>query len=106
MESHEGCFSDNSLEIIKKSILSLKPAGEDGFEGLLRLVLTSLTGITFRLAASGTQRGLDGDSALHDDAVCFEAKLYSGKPNRESVLVKIADLARNNSSDRLWILGT
>ena len=47
---------NNPIDIIQKSILSLKPAGADGFEGLLRLALTELTGISFRLAASGLQR--------------------------------------------------
>jgi hypothetical protein len=62
------------LERIRSSLLALKPSGPTGFEGVLRLALTNLTGIPFRLAASGLQGGMDADAALPRDAVCFEAK--------------------------------
>lgn len=104
--SESVCRYSKSLEIIRTGILSLKAAGADGFEGLLRIVLTNLTGIPFRLAASGLQGGMDGDAALPLDSICFEAKRYSGDIPRNEVLTKIADLARdNNAADRLWILG-
>ncbi|WP_028299058.1 hypothetical protein [Oceanospirillum beijerinckii] len=94
------------LNTLKDILLTLKPAGADGFEGLLRVVLTELTGIPFRLASSGLQGGIDGDSAFRNDAICFEAKRYSEKIHRNEVITKIADLARTNTSpDRLWILG-
>ncbi len=94
------------LETIKSGLLSLKAAGSDGFEGLLRITLTKLTGIPFRLAASGLQGGMDGDAAMPNDPVCFEAKLYSGKIDRKDVIVKIADLGRREqAADRLWVLG-
>jgi len=94
------------LETIKVGLLSLKAAGADGFEGLLRIALTKLSGIPFRLAASGLQGGMDGDAAMPSDPVCFEAKLYSGKIDRKDVLVKIADLGRREkAADRLWVLG-
>lgn len=94
------------LQTVKTGLLSLKAAGADGFEGLLRLVLTNLTGIPFRLAASGLQGGMDGDAAMRTDHVCFEAKLYSGKIDRKDVIVKIADLGRREkAADRLWVLG-
>lgn len=94
------------LQTVKTGLLSLKPAGADGFEGLLRLVLTNLTGIPFRLAASGLQGGMDGDAAMPSDTVCFEAKRYSGDIHRNEVITKIADLSRKTSAaDRLWILG-
>ncbi|WP_237151857.1 hypothetical protein [Oryzibacter oryziterrae] len=49
---------------------------------------------------------MDGDAALPRDAVCFEAKRYSESPKRETVLTKIADLARSRGdADRLWVLG-
>ena len=93
-------------DLIKHSLMALKASGSDGFEGLLRLTLTDLTGISFRLASSGLQGGLDGDAAFPTDAVCFEAKRYDQNLGRTEVLVKIADLARrDNSADRLWILG-
>lgn len=94
------------LQTVKTSLLSLKAAGADGFEGLLRIALTNLTGIPFRLAASGLQGGMDGDAAMRTDPVCFEAKLYSGKIDRKDVIVKIADLGRREkAADRLWVLG-
>ncbi|MCG8690872.1 MAG: hypothetical protein MI806_06660 [Minwuiales bacterium] len=97
---------EEHLEVIKTGLLSLKAAGADGFEGLLRIALTKLTGIPFRLAASGLQGGMDGDAALPSDPVCFEAKRYSGDIQRNEVLTKIVDLARKkDAADRLWILG-
>jgi len=95
-----------NLEIIKLGLLSLKATGVDGFEGLLRVVLTNLTGIPFRLSASGLQGGMDGDAVMPSDHVCFEAKRYSGEIHRNEVLTKLADLARKkDAADRLWILG-
>lgn len=95
-----------NLEVIKSGLLSLKATGANGFEGLLRVVLTNLTEIPFRLSASGLQGGMDGDAAMPSDPVCFEAKRYSGEIHRNEVLTKIADLARkNDAADRLWILG-
>lgn len=97
---------EEHLKTVKIGLLSLKAAGADGFEGLLGLVLTNLTGIPFRLAASGLQGGLDGDAAMSSNPVCFEAKRYSGDIHRNEVITKIADLSRNTSAaDRLWILG-
>lgn len=94
------------LTEIKNALLTLKATGGTGFEGLVRTALAALTGIPFRLAASGLQGGIDGDSALPSDAVCFEAKRYSGNIPRTEVLPKIIDLARNKDApDRLWILG-
>ncbi|UEG63301.1 hypothetical protein [Stutzerimonas chloritidismutans] len=101
----EDVMSD-SLTDLKNTLLALKAAGADGFEGFLRVVLTRLTGIPFRLAVSGLQGGMDGDSALRGDAVSFEAKRYSGAIHRNEVLTKIVDLARKSGApDRLWILG-
>lgn len=97
---------NDHLQTVKTGLLSLKAAGPDGFEGLLRITLTELTGIPFRLAASGLQGGMDGDAAMRSDPVCFEAKRYSGDIHRNDVLTKILDLSRkNNSPDRMWILG-
>lgn len=94
------------LHVLKSALTSLKPNGVDGFEGFIRIVLTELTGIPFRLAASGLQGGLDGDSLFLKDAVSFEAKRYSESTlNRTDVLTKIADFARNGEiADRLWVL--
>lgn len=105
VDSAENKYEEH-LETVKIGLLSLKAAGADGFEGLLRLVLTNLTGIPFRLAASGLQGGMDGDAAMPSDPVCFEAKRYSGDIHRNEVITKIAELSRKTSAaDRLWILG-
>ena len=37
----------DSLKNLKSTLLALKAAGADGFEGFLRVVLTRLTGIPF-----------------------------------------------------------
>ena len=94
------------LNSLKSALTSLKPSGADGFEGFIRIVLTELTGIPFRLAASGLQGGIDGDAIFPKDAVSFEAKRYSESTlNRSDVLTKIADFARNDViADRLWVL--
>lgn len=93
------------LTYLKSLLLSLDAAGAMGFEGLVRVVLSKLTGIPFRLASSGLQGGLDGDAAMRSDAVCFEAKRYSGSIPRNEVLTKIADLSRSSAAaDRLWVL--
>ncbi|WP_454878572.1 hypothetical protein [Serratia inhibens] len=106
MDKVIACKYKESLDTIRIGILSIKATGIDGFEGLLRIVLTKLTGIPFRLAANGLQGGMDGDAVMSSDSVCFEAKRYSGDIHRNEVLTKIVDLARNNvASDRLWILG-
>lgn len=96
----------HQLALLKDTLLTLKAAGPNGFEGLLRTTLTKLTGIPFRLASSGLQGGVDGNSASQKDAICFEAKRYDGSVPRTEVLTKIVDLARTNKgADRLWILG-
>ncbi|WP_147375890.1 hypothetical protein [Noviherbaspirillum cavernae] len=94
------------LTDLKNVLLTLKAAGAAGFEGFVRIALTALTDIPFRLAASGLQGGMDGDATLRSDAVSFEAKRYSGDIPRNEVLTKIVDLARNKDApDRLWVLG-
>ncbi|OOZ40313.1 hypothetical protein BOW53_08030 [Solemya pervernicosa gill symbiont] len=95
------------LTDIQSALLALKPTGSAGFEGLVRLILTALTGVNYRLAASGLQGGMDGEATFREDAISFEAKRYSGKIQRNEVLTKIVDLARTNSApDRLWVLGS
>lgn len=88
---------EQQIADLRKSLLSLKPAGAEGFEGLLRIILYQLSGVPFRLAASGLQGGLDGDAAFKGDHICFEAKRYDEQPHRNEVLTKIVDLDRSNS---------
>ena len=91
------------LASLQAALLPMKGTGEDGFEGLMQDVLTEVTGIPFRLSASGLQYGRDGAAAYPEDAVCFECKLYKGRIARDSVLSKLAPSPGRPSTD-LWVL--
>ncbi len=65
---------DDEIEKLRAWVRALPPTGSDGFEGLLAAVLTDLTGISFVLAKSGSQQGRDGDPALAEPTIKFEAK--------------------------------
>lgn len=93
------------VENLRNALLTLKPTGEDGFEGLIGEALEGITSIPFRLASSGYQRGIDGKAAF-EGAVAFEGKLYTNKLPRADVLSKIPDLVRHNDhADLVWVLG-
>lgn len=94
------------LSIIRDILHQLKPAGDDGFEGLIGAVIFGITDIPCRLAKSGTQFGIDGASAFPGDAICFEAKLYKGTLNKEQIVTKVAELGvYKGAADILWVLG-
>lgn len=96
-----------SFTVLKSLLLELKPTGSHGFEGLIAIALGAITGVPFRLAASGTQRGIDGETAFPEGGIAFEGKLYAGKVPRLEVITKIADLARSdNFADIVWVLGS
>lgn len=81
-------------------------SGPEGFEGLLAIVLAKLTGQSFRLAKSGTQRGRDGDSAFDGGATMFEGKRYESSPGKSEIAAKLFDLATDNEGQvDLWVLG-
>jgi len=65
-----------SLESLRQLLLSCKPAGPDGFEGLVADALASFTGLTIRLAKSGSQFGRDASSSSAPFAIAIEAKRY------------------------------
>lgn len=93
------------IENLNAALSKLKPTGEDGFEGLIAVSLEVITGISFRLASSGYQRGVDGKSAF-EGAVAFEGKLYTNVLPRNDILSKIPDLVRHNDhADLVWVLG-
>ena len=93
------------IENLRKALLSLKPTGEDGFEGLIGEALDGITGIPFRLASSGYQRGVDGKASF-EGKVAFEAKRYNGTLGRSEVISKIPDFVRHNDhADFVWVLG-
>ena len=47
---------------LRDELLRIEPAGDGGFEGLLADALAAFSGLTFRLAKSGSQFGRDGSS--------------------------------------------
>ena len=95
-----------STEHLREALLALSPSGASGFEGLLAVMLSAITESPFRLAASGSQRGFDGQAAHENDRVCFEGKRYDGDIPRTEVLTKIGDLTIDDRGDvDLWVLG-
>ena len=63
---------------LREELLRIKPAGDTGFEGLLAQTLAAFSGLTFRLAKSGSQFGRDGSSTAAPFAIALEAKRYDG----------------------------
>ena len=94
------------LESLREALLSLPHSGSNGFEGLIGLVLSTITNIPFRLAGSGSQFGLDGKSSFQNDPICFECKRYDDSPSRESILAKITDLSINDHEVDIWVLAS
>lgn len=80
----------NQLDALKTALLTLDPTGEMGFEGLLARILSEITGQDFRLASSGLQLGLDGETLSGLNHISFECKLYTSKLN--DVLAKITSI--------------
>ena len=93
------------IENLSGALLEHNPTGEKGFEGLIAVALGAITGVPFRLASSGYQRGVDGKAAFEGEVV-FEGKLYKNDLPRKDVLSKIPDLVRHNDhADLVWVLG-
>lgn len=91
---------------LQDAMLALDPSGPEGFEGLLGVILGEITGQSFRLAKSGTQRGRDGDSAFDGGATYFEGKRYKDGLSKNDVAVKLFDIANDDAGlVDLWILG-
>ena len=92
------------LAALKTFLIELRPTGADGFEGLMASVLTDITGIPFRLAASGSQFGSDGSAVREGDGVSFECKRYRDRIPRNEILSKIAELSLSSESVDAWFL--
>tara|TARA_R110001599_G_scaffold64023_3_gene179188 strand:- start:835280 stop:839881 length:4602 start_codon:yes stop_codon:yes gene_type:complete len=93
-------------EAIQAALLALDPSGLEGFEGFLGVILGEITGQSFRLAKSGTQRGRDGDSAFDGGATYFEGKRYKEGLSKTDIAAKIFDVAKDDAGlVDLWILG-
>jgi hypothetical protein len=94
-----------ALDTLKKALTQLSPSGEDGFEGLLAVVLEVVTGQQFRLASSGSQGGQDGAATTGSVDIAFEAKLYTGSLRAAQVHGKITAILGSAEPPDLWILG-
>jgi hypothetical protein len=94
-----------SMEALKTALLSLPATGEAGFEGLISVALSKISGFRFRLARSGSQFGVDGKSAEEEDGVCFEGKRYDEVIPKDQILSKIVEVSIHNKNVDLWILG-
>ncbi|MFT6585315.1 MAG: hypothetical protein ACJAUY_001626 [Cognaticolwellia sp.] len=94
------------LENLRTVLLSLPHSGSSGFEGLMGFTLSSITGIPFRLAGSGSQFGLDGKASFQSDPICFECKRYDKSPQREGLLAKITDLSISEHQIDIWVLAS
>ena len=88
------------ISSLKKVLTSLPDSGPDGFEGLIRITLSEITGVHFRLAGSTLQFGVDGKS---DEGIAFECKRYVGPVKPDAVMAKMGDLSARDDVD-LWVL--
>lgn len=99
-------IDQSHAESLRVALNSLYHSGPQGFEGLLGILLGQLTGQTFRLASSGSQRGRDGDSAFDGGATYFEGKRYNSSPSKAEIAAKLYDLSADDAGQvDLWILG-
>lgn len=102
MNTADRKYSDD----LKSALLALYHSGHNGFEGLLGIVLGEITGQSFRLAKSGSQRGRDGDSAYDGGATFFEGKRYRKSPKPAEISAKLFDLVNDDAGQvDLWVLG-
>lgn len=65
-----------SFAKLRDLLLALPPVGDSGFEGLVANALSNFSGLTFRLAKSGSQFGRDATSTPAPFAIALEAKRY------------------------------
>uniref|UniRef100_UPI003593156C hypothetical protein n=1 Tax=Thiocapsa sp. TaxID=2024551 RepID=UPI003593156C len=94
-----------SLGKLREQLLELKPTGPDGFEGLIATALADVTGLTFRLAKSGSQFGRDASTPRARFAIAMEAKRYSDPLRLEDVAGKIWMASNELTTDvDLWAL--
>ncbi|KAF1007583.1 MAG: hypothetical protein GAK28_01538 [Luteibacter sp.] len=94
-----------TFDSLRGALAALSATGEKGFEGLIKEALSQATTIRFRLAASGTQAGTDGDSDGSINCIGYECKLYRSTLPADSVKTKLLSLQSRNDVD-LWLLCT
>ena len=91
------------------ALQTLDPTGAEGFEGLVARMLSDLTGVLFRPARSGPQRGrdLDSDPASPWFAV-VEGKRYRSdtKLDQRALIAEIHIATSEDPQIDVWILAT
>jgi hypothetical protein len=84
----------------------LKPSGEESFEHLVANQLSVLTGITFRLAKSGTQFGIDAQTR-NVTTIALQCKRYGDGTSLQGSRLKAELLeSSNHAALDAWILAT
>ena len=91
------------ISSLKEILISLKPNGPDGFEGLIGTALSKIADIPFRLAGSGLQFGVDGKSTYADDGISYECKRYKDSVPRAEIMSKIGELSSASWQKKLVI---
>jgi hypothetical protein len=98
-------LSHDKHDCLRLQLLNLQPSGSGGFEGLVATALAELTGLTFRLAKSGSQFGRDASTPRGRFAIAMEAKRYGEALRLEDVAGKIWIASDELASDvDLWVL--
>ena len=98
---------DEAKDLLAERLRALNAVGTDGFEGLMRDVLSEITGQLFRLAKSGPQGGSDvrtiGHNTIH---IGLEGKRYgAGTTLRlDELQAKVVDAAKQQDPVDLWVL--
>lgn len=94
---------NKDLDALRTTLGDLPPTGDKGFEGLIQGVLEDIVGIPFRLAASGSQYGLDGSATGDIESIGFECKLYKDEVPKNALLSKLAEISIQPEIE-LWVL--
>lgn len=97
----------SALGVIRRILLLLEPSGPNGFEGLIATALAELSGLTIRLAKSGSQYGRDASSPPDEFAIAMEGKRYDSPLRLEDLAGKAVLGGQSLQGDLdLWVLGT
>lgn len=86
---------------------NLKPTGPDGFEGLIAILLESLTGRHFSLSKPGFQGGRDmSTEGRNTNIIAVECKRYQSDTglNVKELLGEILQVSWDNPELDLWVL--
>lgn len=96
------------MAILQSALLSLKPSGPEGFEGLIQQLLSALTGYQFYLAQSGTQAGRDLATPRIGTVLAVECKRYGldTELSATELLGKLTHAEMTVSGLDVWVLVT